>query len=201
MREALLAGHDPVAIAAALLRLYQRQLPPPETITAAPGPGARLQGPGKKPANRAPPPGRHPPPSPSSASAVGRRDNADPKWLVPLICRAGGVTKRGNRRHPHLRPPIPASRSTATPAPPSPRPPPARRPASRASPRPATVPCRRANSALNRPVRAPRPNATLEPVVNDSLQRRNLGLGSAGRLTRQCSYATGETLAPRTQRG
>jgi ATP-dependent RNA helicase DeaD len=26
-------------------------------------------------------------------AAVGRKQNADPKWLIPLICRAGGVTK------------------------------------------------------------------------------------------------------------
>ena len=25
---------------------------------------------------------------------VGRNKNADPKWLVPLICRRGDVTKR-----------------------------------------------------------------------------------------------------------
>ena len=25
--------------------------------------------------------------------AVGRRKNADPKWLLPLICRRGGLTK------------------------------------------------------------------------------------------------------------
>jgi ATP-dependent RNA helicase DeaD len=25
---------------------------------------------------------------------IGRQDKADPKWLVPLICRLGGVTKR-----------------------------------------------------------------------------------------------------------
>jgi len=25
---------------------------------------------------------------------IGRHDNADPKWLVPLICRLGHVTKR-----------------------------------------------------------------------------------------------------------
>jgi ATP-dependent RNA helicase DeaD len=24
---------------------------------------------------------------------VGRKNNADPKWLIPLICRLGGVTK------------------------------------------------------------------------------------------------------------
>ena len=27
-------------------------------------------------------------------AAVGRKSNADPKWLVPLICRLGGVTKQ-----------------------------------------------------------------------------------------------------------
>jgi len=25
---------------------------------------------------------------------VGRSKNADPKWLIPLICRRGGITKR-----------------------------------------------------------------------------------------------------------
>ncbi len=25
--------------------------------------------------------------------SIGRRDKADPKWLIPLICRLGGVTK------------------------------------------------------------------------------------------------------------
>ena len=25
--------------------------------------------------------------------SIGRRNNADPKWLIPLICRLGGVTK------------------------------------------------------------------------------------------------------------
>ncbi len=24
---------------------------------------------------------------------VGRKNNADPKWLIPLICRLGGITK------------------------------------------------------------------------------------------------------------
>jgi ATP-dependent RNA helicase DeaD len=27
-------------------------------------------------------------------ATVGRRNNADPKWLVPLICRLGDVTKQ-----------------------------------------------------------------------------------------------------------
>jgi ATP-dependent RNA helicase DeaD len=27
-------------------------------------------------------------------ASVGRKNNADPKWLIPLICRLGGITKR-----------------------------------------------------------------------------------------------------------
>ncbi len=81
--EALLASHEPVAVAAALLRLHRARLPPPETLTPA--------------AVQAPPP---PPSAPEPGDfvqfrvAVGRRDKADPKWLVPLICRLGSVTKR-----------------------------------------------------------------------------------------------------------
>ena len=32
------------------------------------------------------------------------RQNADPRWLIPLICRRGHVTKQRDRRDPHLRP-------------------------------------------------------------------------------------------------
>ena len=84
--EALLAGHDPVVVAAALLRLYQVRLPPPEAVSAAPVQAAPV------------PRGERPPPEPGDfvqfRVAVGRKDGADPKWLVPLLCRAGGITKR-----------------------------------------------------------------------------------------------------------
>ncbi|MGC4113746.1 MAG: DEAD/DEAH box helicase [Myxococcales bacterium] len=33
---------------------------------------------------------------------VGRLNNADPKWLVPLICRRGGATKADLGKNPHL---------------------------------------------------------------------------------------------------
>jgi ATP-dependent RNA helicase DeaD len=82
---ALLAGHDSVTIAAALLRLYQQRLPPPEEVSASPPPPAERP---KRPAS----------PEPGDVVqfriAVGRQQKADPKWLVPLICRAGGITKR-----------------------------------------------------------------------------------------------------------
>ncbi len=88
--EALLAALDPVAIAAALLRLYRRQLPPPEVISQAPQPVAVREAP------------RTPSPRPGVPVgdfvqfriSVGRNNRADPKWIVPLLCRLGSVTKR-----------------------------------------------------------------------------------------------------------
>ena len=87
--EALLAAHDPVAIAAALLRLYRRQLPPPAEVSRTPRP---VEG----QASRAP--------SPRAGVAagdfvqfrisIGRNNRADPKWILPLLCRVGGVSKR-----------------------------------------------------------------------------------------------------------
>jgi ATP-dependent RNA helicase DeaD len=77
----LLAVHDPLAVAAALLRLHHRLLPVPAEVSA---PAAA-------------------PPRESAGSpegyvqfriAVGRNNRADPKWIVPLLCRIGGLTKR-----------------------------------------------------------------------------------------------------------
>ena len=34
---------------------------------------------------------------------VGRRHNADPRWLLPLICRCGHVGRERDRRDPHRR--------------------------------------------------------------------------------------------------
>ncbi len=106
--EALLAGHDPVAIAAALLRLYRRQLPEPVAVTQAPAPVQRDSAPrNDRPRAGADRPhangSRGPEASgPHSTStdvvrfriALGHNHRADPKWLLPLLCRAGGVTKR-----------------------------------------------------------------------------------------------------------
>ena len=87
--EALLAAHDPVAVAAALLRLYRRQLPPPELVSLppqAPAPIAR-----EEPRPR---PAREEGDFVQFRISVGRNDRADPKWILPLICRVGGITKR-----------------------------------------------------------------------------------------------------------
>jgi ATP-dependent RNA helicase DeaD len=88
----LLAGSAPEAIATALVRLYRSRLPEPEDVfddgrANEPPPHERRE---RKPASYATPEGsgvwfRMP---------VGRENNADPKWLVPLICRRGHVTKK-----------------------------------------------------------------------------------------------------------
>ena len=77
----LLAQRPSEDIAAALVRIYRARLPAPEDIaeTGMPGP-------------------REPRTGLSSAVwfrlNVGRQRKADPKWLIPEICRQGKVTKR-----------------------------------------------------------------------------------------------------------
>ncbi len=105
LAQSLLAGRTPEEIAAALVRLYRARLPDPEEIrTVQPGPAPRqnTREPGtqnryeQREAHRE----RHPRVAQGGGEGVwfgmpvGRKDKADPKWLVPLICRLGGVTKR-----------------------------------------------------------------------------------------------------------
>ena len=82
--EALLAAKPPVDIAAALLRLQRARLPAPEDLSDT-GPAARPQPDG---------------PRPGFEDTVwfrinaGRNNNADPRWLLPYLCRRGHLTKR-----------------------------------------------------------------------------------------------------------
>jgi ATP-dependent RNA helicase DeaD len=90
----LLDGSAPEVIAAALVRLYRSGLPEPEDVFD------------DRRASEPPPPRARPDrPRPSDADEprgegvwfrmpIGRDNNADPKWLIPLICRRGHVTKR-----------------------------------------------------------------------------------------------------------
>ncbi len=89
----LLEGSTPEAVAAALVRLYRSQLPEPEEIFDD-GPSQPPPHAGPGPRERRPP--RDPAPSDGVwfRLAAGRSDNADPKWLIPLICRRGHVTKK-----------------------------------------------------------------------------------------------------------
>ena len=90
MARQLLSQRSPETIAAALVRIYRAQLPAPEDIVDT--------GPANAPAVRY----EHAPREPKTGLAngvwfrlnVGRTRKADPKWLIPEICRQGGITKR-----------------------------------------------------------------------------------------------------------
>jgi ATP-dependent RNA helicase DeaD len=88
--EALLTALDPVAVAAALLRLYRRQLPTPEAVSQPPAPVA------VRDVVRTPSPRVDAPMGGfvQFRLSVGRNNRADPKWILPLLCRLGSVTKR-----------------------------------------------------------------------------------------------------------
>lgn len=89
----LLVESAPEVIAAALVRLYRSQLPEPEDVFE--------DGRANEPPSRGRSERRRGPPDPDAARTgawfripIGRADNADPKWLIPLICRRGHVTKK-----------------------------------------------------------------------------------------------------------
>ncbi|MBV8914868.1 MAG: DEAD/DEAH box helicase [Acetobacteraceae bacterium] len=77
----LVAASSPERVAAGLAQLWRSKLPAPEeSFAPAPAP-ARRAGPAAT--------GR----GAWFRLSVGRRNNADPRWLIPLICRLGGITK------------------------------------------------------------------------------------------------------------
>ena len=85
----LLAERTPEQLAAALVKVHRDRLPAPEDIDVSPPP------PPRRPAG----PMRRPRVDDTGAGGVwfrvnvGRTRNADPKWLVPILCRRGGITK------------------------------------------------------------------------------------------------------------
>ncbi|MBC7907672.1 MAG: DEAD/DEAH box helicase [Rhodospirillaceae bacterium] len=97
MAQALLAERSAEEIAAALVRLYRSHLPAAEEVFD-PGPGlpARERSTAREP---------HQPREPRAERDsnrptvwfrlnIGRQKNADPRWLIPLICRQGKITKQ-----------------------------------------------------------------------------------------------------------
>lgn len=81
---ALLERHDVDQIAAAFARLYRKGQPAPEDLMAPPA-GAQTR----------------PEPRPQGFEqsvwitlTVGYAQKAEPRWLIPMICKAGGITKR-----------------------------------------------------------------------------------------------------------
>ncbi|MCC1481846.1 DEAD/DEAH box helicase [Roseibaca sp. Y0-43] len=78
--EKLLARHAPAQIAAAYLRLYQSRHAAPEDLLP----------PDTKPTRREKAPFG---PSRWVALSVGRAERAEARWLLPLLCRTGGLDK------------------------------------------------------------------------------------------------------------
>ncbi|MBR0829285.1 DEAD/DEAH box helicase [Bradyrhizobium manausense] len=111
LAQALLAERSPEDIAAALARLYRARLPSPEDIID-PGEdrGRPRDGRGRDNARSSRDDDR--PAAPRSKSgksssrhgmaepsvwfraAIGKRKNAEARWLLPMICRRGGIDKR-----------------------------------------------------------------------------------------------------------
>ncbi|MDA9501052.1 DEAD/DEAH box helicase [Bradyrhizobium sp. CCBAU 11357] len=105
LAQALLAERSPEDIAAALARLYRARLPSPEDII---DPGERSGKPERerhrseegddrgKPRSKAGKASKHGMAEGSVwfRAAIGRRKNAEARWLLPMICRRGGIDKR-----------------------------------------------------------------------------------------------------------
>ncbi|WP_206930085.1 DEAD/DEAH box helicase [Roseococcus thiosulfatophilus] len=96
LADAALAARGPEALAAALVRVLRAPLPAPEELSEIqerPAPRGTLP--------RDPGP-RDPRPTPEEGGGqgvwfrmdVGRAQNADPRWLLPFLCRRGHVTRQ-----------------------------------------------------------------------------------------------------------
>jgi ATP-dependent RNA helicase DeaD len=88
---ALLAERGPEEIAAALVRLHRGLQPAPEELTV---PVERTARPSRAPAG-----GDHRRPARKGEWSlfhlnIGSRRNADPRWLVPLLCKRGAITRQ-----------------------------------------------------------------------------------------------------------
>ncbi len=86
--EKLLAQHAPEKIAAAYLRLFQGKQSAPEDLTAI-DPSAPPQREQRERKERAPFG-----PSKWFKVDVGREGKAEARWLLPMICKAGDITKK-----------------------------------------------------------------------------------------------------------
>jgi ATP-dependent RNA helicase DeaD len=93
MARAILAERPAEEIAAALVRIWRSRLPAAEEVF---DPGERRDRPDREP--RAP---REPAARREAFEGshwfqmrIGRRDNADARWLLPLICRRGNITRQ-----------------------------------------------------------------------------------------------------------
>jgi ATP-dependent RNA helicase DeaD len=98
----LLEKSSPESVAAALIRMHRAKLPAPEDLFDPGEPGGGGAGRDRDRRDERPRAPRAPRESfPRSDAegvwfrlAVGRNSNADPKWLLPMICRRGHVTRK-----------------------------------------------------------------------------------------------------------
>ena len=90
LAKSILASRSAEEVAAALVRIYRSRLPAAEEVFD-PGPG-HSDFRTAKPARRDDRSGE-PRNYTWFSMDIGRKNNADPKWLLPLICRRGKVTK------------------------------------------------------------------------------------------------------------
>ena len=89
----LLAAQDPRTIAAAYLRLFRGRRSAPEDLSEPPAPGAGYQGAPDR-AERSPRERKQTfGPSKWFRLDVGREQKAEARWLLPMICKAGDITK------------------------------------------------------------------------------------------------------------
>jgi len=109
LARALLAERSPEDIAAALARLYRARLPSPEDILDPGQGGGRFREDRGRARDDRPPRAEDRAAAPRSKSgkphhgmaegsvwfraAIGRRKNAEARWLLPMICRRGGIDK------------------------------------------------------------------------------------------------------------
>lgn len=90
----LLAERSPEDIAAALVRAHRATMPPPEDLLDNGTPARRERGERMEGGPRERGPHREAfDDSVWFRLNIGRRQNADPRWILPLLCRRGHVTK------------------------------------------------------------------------------------------------------------
>lgn len=108
LAKALLAERSPEEIAAALARLYRSRLPAPEDIIEPRADGSRFRDDRSRERNSRENRYDSDKPKPQRGkskreglgdgavwfrAAIGRQKNAEARWLLPMICRRGGIDK------------------------------------------------------------------------------------------------------------
>jgi ATP-dependent RNA helicase DeaD len=90
---ALVARHGPEQIAAAFVRLYRKGQAAPEDLAPAPA-WSEGQERGERRAPRGEAGGNFVSGGAWISLSVGRNQRAEPRWLIPMLCKAGGINKR-----------------------------------------------------------------------------------------------------------